>query len=462
MKWQETESPAPAGEKQSQGRRGRLLIMFLTALFLAALATGSPEPVVGQGRPTLPPYAFRPCSSSDLKIYFATTRLNEGSARSPIYGSKRHLDLGLGSIDYGQACLGRPASLGRTFNATSSLELKASIKANSDAWYQTPLVDVETLSQGEFLKRYENCRGSIIVYVHGYDISFEEAVKDFALIVDEYIRRNGKSNEDVFPVIFSWPSAGSTAEYSADLTNLDWSESYFRSFLANLLQNKNPNASIDVIGHSMGNRYLIAFFGRYPDPKLAGRVRNLFVASADVDFHTAEQFTKTIENQLSGSMYVIVSDKDGPLMASQMLNGQPRLGRPIDPPANRPANKAGLSNMMTGSFWMNVALNASGILVKNGMNDFDEVKGWLAQNPGLERDFGNRSKLIDVTDIVTEDLGHGIAWPVIACLLSDSCNLAPFQSYVVHKKPDRIILEQNGGRPLVLYNFLKVDTEPRQ
>jgi esterase/lipase superfamily enzyme len=426
------------------------------------LATGAPEQVSGQSRPTAPPYAFRPCSSSDLRIYFATTRLNEGTTRSPNYGSKRHLDIGSGSTDYGYACLARPNTLGRTFNARSATELKSSIKANSDVWYQAPLVDVESIPEGDFVRKYREQCGNILIYVHGYDISFEEALKDFALIVDEFQRRNSKSNSQLFPVMFSWPSAGSTAEYSADVTNLDWSESYFRTFLVKMLQEKNPAATLDVIGHSMGNRYLVSFFGRYPDASVAGRVRNLFVASADVDFHTAEQFTSNMENQISGSMYVIVSDKDGPLMASQMLNGQPRLGRPLDPPANRPASKTGFSDMISGSFWMNVALNTSGILLKNGMNDFDAVRGWSAQYPGLEREFGNKSRLIDVTDIVTEDLGHGIAWPVIAGLLSDSTNLAPFYTYVVHKKPDRIILEQNGGKPLVLYNFLKVDTEPRQ
>lgn len=401
------------------------------------------------------PAAARPCQPLDLRLYFATTRLNEGGPGKARYGGRRHLDLGSGSLDYGSACLARPPGLASPASGPAGA-FKEGVRTNSRLWFKAPVVAIEKESAEQFFSRFRQWRGHALVYVHGYDISFDEALQDLALIADEFERRN--KSKPLLPILFSWPSVGSSAEYSLDLTNLEWSQLYFRTFLSRLASEKNAAATLDVVGHSMGSRYLLSAFGSVPGATPPNSVRNLFLASADVDLQTAEQCKSVIEGAVSGLVYVLVSDRDGPLIASQLLNGQPRLGRPIDPPADRPSRRADLKELKTGAYWLNLIARTTDVVSKNGMNDPEAVRAWLNSNPGLAREFGAKSRLIDVTDVVSEDFGHGVAWPVIAALMSDPPSLSPLKAYTVYKRPDRLTLEQNGGKPTVLYSFLKVDT----
>lgn len=402
-------------------------------------------------------------AAKDLKVYFATTRLNEGPTNLPIYGGQRHLDLGAGSLEYGYSSVNCPRGLLTLGSQLDPKAYKAGLKTNRNLFEQAKIASPRPYTEAEFFEQIKNFNGQICLYLHGYDISFDESLRDFALLCEEYERRSGNSSnrsnssgsEKFLPILFSWPSTGNKADYAADESNMSWSKQSFDRFFSKLIATKSAQSKLDVVAHSMGNRLLFSYFTARGSTD-SFPVRNLYLASGDIDFHTAEQDIRDLERVVSGGVYVFVSDRDGPLILSHNLHGQPRLGRPIDAPKFG-RQKADFSS---SNYWSLLARDAAVLLLtKNGLNDGAETVQWLRQNPALERDLGQRSKFVDVSDVVNEDLGHGLPWSIIAGLMLEPETTAPLNTRIVHKRPDQLTLRQNGGKPKALYKFLKIDLD---
>lgn len=389
--------------------------------------------------------------AADVNMLFATTRFNEqpGKVR---YGGLRHLDLnGAGSIEYGTCKLNHPGKLAK-LDAISGMQLyRAATKANYDLW-QKAKGDMSRLSEADFSRTIKEWTGNICIFTHGYDESFEEAMMDGAALADEVTRRN--PSKPVLFIVFTWPSLGSASEYNADEANVNWSADAFRRFLYLVVSDKNAASNIDVVTHSMGAKLIFACL----DGPLAGKpiLRDLILASPDFDFHTAEDRKADLQKLASRMVYVLVSDRDGPLITSQLLHAQPRLGRPMD----APTTARSLTAISSKSFWQQMLVNAGEIIVQDALNDPPDVKGWLAANPSLERDFGPTAKFIDLSDVAIGDFGHRMSFGVVAGLMMDQPTFAPFGVAVVHKRPDRLTLGQMGGRPQYLYRYHKLILGP--
>lgn len=386
--------------------------------------------------------------ANNFEVFFATTRANEGTTYKPVYGGKRNLDMGAGSLDYGACQIDRPQSASALLGAKTFEQFKQAMGASDQDWLAAKTKRIDRLSLPDFLVKVKNWNGPIMVYVHGYDESFDKAVRDAAMIAYQFDARGSAA---VLPVCFSWPSLNNKAEYAADEANLDWSTGAFFEFLDTLKSAKNPNSPLDIVAHSMGNRPLIQYCAqRKPDDI---NFRNIVLSGADVDFHMAESRKGDIEAAADRSVTVIVSDRDAPLITSQLLHRQPRLGRPVDPPTLR-ADKSALLN---AGFWSQLTLDASALIVPNGLNLDQDVVRWINQNPSLGKEYGEKTIFIDVTDLVLGEMGHRLAYPVISGILRES--LAPLSSTVVYKRPDKLTLEAAGGNPRWLYRFHKIDSQ---
>lgn len=383
----------------------------------------------------------------NFEVLYATTRANEGSSFKPVYAARRNLDLGGGSIDYGSCQIERPGSAPALGTAGDFRQFKAGMEAADRDWQAAPVHRFDRLSMPDFLLKVKNWRGPIMVFTHGYDESFDKSLKDAAMIAYQYDLKN---EVPVLPIAFSWPSLNSKAEYAADEANLEWSTAPFFELIDMLKRAKDPASPLDIVAHSMGNRPLIQYcFQHRAD---APSFRNIILSSADVDYHSAEARKGDIEAAADRSVTVLVSDRDAPLITSQLLHGQPRLGRPIDPPNVR----ADKSEFLSSSFWSRLTLDASALILPNAMNLDNDVVRWINQNPNLGREYGEKTIFIDVTDLVSAEMGHRLAYPVIAGILRET--LAPLSSTVVYKRPDKLTLEAMGGSPRWLYRFHKIDS----
>ena len=93
-----------------------------------------------------------------------------------------------------------------------------------------------------------------LVFVHGYNVSFEAAIKRTAQISHD-LEFEGT------PICYSWASHGSLADYTRDMANADATVVTLHNFLVELVE-KTGNTTIHLVAHSMGNRALLQALDR--------------------------------------------------------------------------------------------------------------------------------------------------------------------------------------------------------
>lgn len=163
-----------------------------------------------------------------------------------------------------------------------------------------------------------------LVFVHGYNQRFDDAVFRFAQIVHD-------SGADVTPVLFTWPSRGSLLAYGYDRE----STSYSRDALERLLtfMAKDPNVGeISILAHSMGNVVTLEALRQMAirNGRILPKIKNVMLAAPDVD----SDVFRTIFQELGEprpAFTLFVSQDDKALAVSKRVWGDvPRIGQ-VDP-----------------------------------------------------------------------------------------------------------------------------------
>ncbi|WP_393997049.1 alpha/beta hydrolase [Xanthobacter cornucopiae] len=188
---------------------------------------------------------------------------------------------------------------------------------------------LEDLTQPEAIKwfntRIKRTPGrQALVFVHGYNQRFDDAVFRFAQIVHD-------SGADVTPVLFTWPSRGSLLAYGYDRE----STSYSRDALERLLtfMAKDPNVGeISILAHSMGNVVTLEALRQMAirNGRILPKIKNVMLAAPDVD----SDVFRVIFNELGEPrphFTLFVSQDDKALAVSKRVWGDvPRIGQ-VDP-----------------------------------------------------------------------------------------------------------------------------------
>jgi esterase/lipase superfamily enzyme len=160
------------------------------------------------------------------------------------------------------------------------------------------------------------------VFVHGYNVSFEDAARRTAQIAYD-LKFAGAA------ILFSWPSKAKFKTYVADETNVRWTVPQLRTFLEDLATQAGAD-TIHLIAHSMGNRALtdvleqLAIAGTVKMPAF----RQIVLAAPDID---ADVFRKlvTVIKATGERMTLYSCAKDKALEASRRFHGYPRAGDSI-------------------------------------------------------------------------------------------------------------------------------------
>jgi esterase/lipase superfamily enzyme len=388
-----------------------------------------------------------------MQLYYATTRWNEGSDMSPNYRGERHLDSGNGTLEFGTAGLLEPTDLKSPSTASSGKQYKRMMRQNADAWRESKFTFVSKTDEEDFFKHIHDWTGTICIYIHGYDKPFIEAAEDACLVFKDYQQYETTPQKKLLRILFSWPSVGGRTEYGTDEANLEWSAPAFDTFMDRVLAEKNPQAKLDIIGHSMGVRLIMGYLSKNCTIKDKPIFENVFLCSGDIDFLLMEGQKKLLDQAVADKAFIFVSDRDKAMILSHFVHEKPRLGRPIDPPKFTMAQR----NQVFSSVYLEQILSdTSDLLGGNDYTESPDVKKWLADNPKLDQDFSPKSRLIDVSQLVTKDFGHGVPFSVLAAYMAGK-GTPLLKENVVHKRPDRTSLKQNGGKPSHLYRFLRLE-----
>lgn len=204
--------------------------------------------------------------------------------------------------------------------------------------------DIREVGELEFLELVRkrlmesvNYKDHALVFVHGFNTSFEFAVFRTAQMAYDL-------KFDGAPFMYSWPSKGELGvqDYSYDRESAGAAEPYFRKFLE-LVARETGAKSVSVIAHSMGNQLLLPVLRDLRRSAPEGvRISQVILAAPDVDRDAFEFLASEIQG-ISNGVTLLAASNDRALTASrQFWGGVPRAG---DVPADGPIVVPGIDTI---------------------------------------------------------------------------------------------------------------------
>jgi len=253
---------------------------------------------------------------ASVRVFFGTNRARTPAQDAIRFGTKRG-DLVLGSCTVSIPPHHRVGEIERP--SIWRLEFR------EDPARHVTLLSLGLLSEQDFVHRVmaraRTSRKEALVFVHGYNVSFEEAA-----------RRAGQLKYDLsFPgpvLFFSWPSRGIPVGYAHDEDNIEWSVPDLISFL-HLLTGRSDLERVYFVAHSMGSRGAVRALSELKEVHgLAERqkISELILAAPDID---ADVFVEQLLPRLAAPrtrITIYASTQDNALSISRFFNGNERLG----------------------------------------------------------------------------------------------------------------------------------------
>ena len=292
-----------------------------------------------------------------VPVFFGTDRAEEPNPKRLAFNSDRGRRL-----EIGRALVTVPKS-----HEVPQIERPWSIKIpyfdvtiyeeEEDPKRHFTMPEIQKLSKPEFLRlARERLAASVrfkdhaIVFVHGYNTSFDNAVYRTAQISYD-LKFDGAA------FLYSWPSGGAVASYTYDRESATAAKPYMREFLELVIKQSGAK-SISIIAHSMGNQPLMEVLkdmrSSAPDDVV---ISQIILAAPDVDADTFTNLAREISGFAKGvTLYAAANDRA--LTISRNFWQNPRAG---DVPASGPVIVPGVDTIdVTGASTDVFALNHSG------------------------------------------------------------------------------------------------------
>jgi esterase/lipase superfamily enzyme len=149
---------------------------------------------------------------------------------------------------------------------------------------------------------------SAFVFIHGYNVAFDDAVKKTAQL----------SRDMKFP--------GIPVRYPKDEETIAFTEGRLKTFLEDI-RAKSGAEVIHLIAHSMGNRALLRALNlsRSSGQQTLGKFKQVVLTAPDVARTEVEELIESAK-QLAERVTLYASKKDKPLLASRLFHSYKRLG----------------------------------------------------------------------------------------------------------------------------------------
>ena len=304
------------------------------------------------------------------KLYFATNRKHEGKNRwnpnryGKAFSSDGYFNLRFGELEinynkkkvndltsfkFEKNRIGDGEKLSEYFSKQAK---KANITAYKDLTSSTKKeIPQHKNSSTSFFKNIKDVMmksTDVVIYIHGYNVSWEESV-GAALSLQFMLNKNkSKSDNEIIVVLFSWPSKGSMmpfAAYNSDRNSArDSAEAVgrailkLRDYLGTLREkstnedNIRCNQQIHLLSHSMGNYVLQNALNKIIEESRGQHLpqifENIFLCAPDVDDNVLE-INKPMErlHEITKSISVYYNKNDKAMDISDITKGNiERLG----------------------------------------------------------------------------------------------------------------------------------------
>jgi esterase/lipase superfamily enzyme len=303
----------------------RTKIKVCTVLAIAlTIACGSCTGRPSQG--VLVPVTESVPGTSRVPIFVATTRQRSTTDPGEMFSGDRAAD-----VSYAAITVSIPPDASRK---VGEVQWPASLPGDPRRDFVTASADyldkqAFTASIAAIVK--QTGRSKVLVFVHGFNNRFDDAVYRFAQIVHD-------SKVPAIPVLFTWPSRGEMRlrAYTYDRESANYSRDALESLL-NMLVSYPSITEVNLLAHSMGNWIALeALRGRSMrstpslGPLKTDKLKNVMLVAPDVDvdvFRTQIQRMGAARPRIA----LFVSQDDPALNLSKNIwGGIPRLGD-VDP-----------------------------------------------------------------------------------------------------------------------------------
>lgn len=283
---------------------------IVAVLFLGAAGCG--------GRPhgvLVATHQAPPAGASVVNMLVATTRAPNETEPGEMFSGERG-----GALSFADIAISIPPDANRQAG-----EVQWPQSATPDPTREFTTVEATILSKDAALAAFDKRiaktpKRQVLVFVHGFNTRFAEAVYRFAQIIHD-------SDAPAVPVLFTWPSRGRLLQYGYDHE----SASYSRDALERVLQalTLDPNVGeISILAHSMGNWVTLEALRQMAirDRGLPAKIKNIMLAAPDVDFDVFKR--QITEMGVRPSLFTLfVSRDDEALAVSRRVWGdKSRLG----------------------------------------------------------------------------------------------------------------------------------------
>ena len=312
------------------------LLLMAALIFLTACSSADIEPNAGYGTNTSSPGPPSEASIEERPTPSVDETHNEFVDKmtgivTVFFASNRNVVSDFGCVD----SLGKQRSKSLAYgychvkipfdHKTGIIESPSWFKLE---WTENPEKHVSIIGGGVVPKaEFENLishrlkeNGTTFIYVHGYNVSFENAAKRTAQMAYDLDFKG-------VPAFYSWPSAGSPKSYVPDEATIEASKTKYYKFLVDYLENPNVK-NVYLIAHSMGNRAVAAGLVTLNDkhPELRAKIKEIILAAPDID---SDVFTDEIIPGIESAKWPVTmyaSNKDLALLASKTYHDFPRAG----------------------------------------------------------------------------------------------------------------------------------------
>ena len=213
----------------------------------------------------------------EVPVLFGTDRKRDDSKPSLAFGRERAQTMSFGSVIVPVSNPQTPPQTARQGAVAKGATSIASTEANAAERIplNCPVLVSDFATLVEDTDRF--AAKQALVFVHGYNVSFESAVVRAAQITYDT-----KFDGNMF--VFSWPSHEQLLDYLTDTQTVDIAVEDLNDFLQKIATDAKP-AKIYFIAHSMGNKVLLRALEKLTgeNPGLRPLIGEVINAAPDVD-----------------------------------------------------------------------------------------------------------------------------------------------------------------------------------
>jgi esterase/lipase superfamily enzyme len=288
----------------------RRLLAFLIPFLLAACASAPIEVLTPIARGTVPPAA------SKLTMLVATSRKPTGDPGT-LFSGERSAMLSLSSIE-----ISIPPDTARK---SGTVQWPRRLPADPRKDFAVTSVQPKSIPEARAWLHEQNVHGGrVMVFVHGYNNRFADAVFRFAQIVHD-------SGANVAPILFTWPSRGSVFDYNYDRESTNFSRTALERTLQALASDPTVT-DVTVLAHSMGAWLTVEALRQMAirEGNIPPKIQNVILASPDLDIDVfARQWTEMGTKRPKFTIFV--SQDDRALAISSFISGGVKRVGSINP-----------------------------------------------------------------------------------------------------------------------------------